>query len=175
MAKTYLEIQAQIAKLQSEADALKAREMADVVKRIKEAIAHYGLTATDLGFKATRGPVRAERAGRKATAKSGKQYGDGQGNTWGGRGPRPAWLREALAQGRALEEFALGATSKLAQDTVGAKKPAAGKGTTGKQGATAKASASRAKKAARTRRTAKESGGSAAQAAPASGSEPAAE
>jgi DNA-binding protein H-NS len=36
-------------------------------------------------------------------------YADGQGRTWSGRGPRPAWLREALANGKSLQDFASGA------------------------------------------------------------------
>ena len=50
MAKTLTQLHAQIAKLQKEAEALKAKEIAGVVERIKVAIEHYGLTPADLGF-----------------------------------------------------------------------------------------------------------------------------
>jgi DNA-binding protein H-NS len=33
-------------------------------------------------------------------------YKDGAGHSWSGFGPRPAWLKEAIASGRTLEEFA---------------------------------------------------------------------
>ncbi|WP_143044983.1 H-NS family nucleoid-associated regulatory protein [Variovorax sp. YR216] len=32
-------------------------------------------------------------------------YSDGSGNTWGGWGKRPNWLREALGAGKRLEAF----------------------------------------------------------------------
>ncbi|RZS58580.1 H-NS family nucleoid-associated regulatory protein [Sphaerotilus mobilis] len=64
--KTLAQIQSQIDKLQKEAEAIRAREVADVVGRIKEAIAHYGLTAGDLGLdgKVSRAP--AKKSGAKA-------------------------------------------------------------------------------------------------------------
>jgi len=46
---------------------------------------------------------RAARKGSKVAAK----FRDADGNTWAGRGKRPVWLREALAAGRTLEEFAV--------------------------------------------------------------------
>lgn len=106
MARTYKDVVAQIAALEAEAKALHRKEVAEVIKKIRVAIDHYGLTSEDLGFKVPRG-VRVARVATKAA--SGTQYGDEQGNTWGGRGPRPHWLRDALSQGRTLEEFVLGA------------------------------------------------------------------
>jgi DNA-binding protein H-NS len=35
------------------------------------------------------------------------KYRDGEGNTWVGRGPRPQWLRDALANGKTLADFAV--------------------------------------------------------------------
>jgi DNA-binding protein H-NS len=106
MAKTYLDIQAQIARLQAEAEALRAKEVADVVGRIREAMAHYGLKIADLGIAGKRGRRPASAVNKKGRTAAAPKYSDGQGNVWGGRGPRPAWLRNALAQGHALEEFA---------------------------------------------------------------------
>jgi DNA-binding protein H-NS len=40
-------INAQIAALQAKADAIRKQEVGEVVAKIKEAIAHYGLTAAD--------------------------------------------------------------------------------------------------------------------------------
>lgn len=110
--KTYHQIQQEIGALQKKADQAKAREVADVVARIKEAIAVYGLTAEDLGLSASRGStsrkgaVGDKRRGRPASAGKPK-YRDEAGNVWRGRGPRPAWLRTALAAGKALEDFAI--------------------------------------------------------------------
>ena len=110
MAQTYKQLQKQIEQLQRQADALRDTEVKGVVDRIKVAIAHYGLTAAHLGL---------DSMPRKATekkAKSSAQFSDGAGNAWSGRGPRPRWLREALAAGRSIEEFKSGSTvkSKLA-------------------------------------------------------------
>ena len=112
MAKTYADIQKQIEELSREAEKLKRKEVEEVVQRIKEAIAAYGLTASDLGLSGQRGrkaaaspKVRKPRAGKVKSAAV--KFRDGAGNTWGGRGPRPQWLREALAAGKKLEDFAV--------------------------------------------------------------------
>lgn len=116
MAKTYASIHAQIERLRAEAESLRKKEVAGVIARIREAIEHYGITAEELGLS-----TRGRRAERGAPAKHGKsfatsqaKFADGQGNVWGGRGPRPAWLRDALAAGRQVEEFAVGGTSSRA-------------------------------------------------------------
>jgi len=59
---------------------------------------------------ARQGPARRTKTSTgKSTAGAAPKFQDGQGNSWGGRGPRPAWLRAALASGRTLEEFATSA------------------------------------------------------------------
>lgn len=111
MSKTYTEIIQQIEELKAEAERLKREEVGGVIDRIKEAIAHYGLTAADLGLARGGG-----RPGRKAKSAGGDaaprakpsgqvKYRDANGNVWGGRGPRPRWLREALQAGKTLRDF----------------------------------------------------------------------
>lgn len=112
MTQTYAQIQRQIDALQRQAEKLRTQEVDGVVERIKVAIAHYGLTAEQLGFGAQRsGKSQSTRLLKTAKLKSTSTaaYADGSGNTWGGRGPRPRWLREALAAGRSLDEFAASA------------------------------------------------------------------
>lgn len=116
--KTYTQITAEIARLQAAAEPLRKQEAAGVIARIKEAIARYGLTATDLGFRAKPGPkpkavatptkVRTAAKSPKRGKKLGKvpvKYRDGDGNTWTGRGNQPVWLREAIKGGAKLESF----------------------------------------------------------------------
>lgn len=113
MTKTYASVLKQIDQLKSEAERLRRAEIEGVVARIREAIDAYGLTAADLGFgrgkagakpaRAGKGPARGKGKGGKAAAK----FRDDKGNTWAGRGKRPVWLRDALAAGRKLEEFAV--------------------------------------------------------------------
>jgi DNA-binding protein H-NS len=91
----------------------KAKQVAEVVSKINEAIAVYGLTAQDLGFTRARSPAAktglaapAKRPSRFAKTERPK-YRDEAGNIWGGGGPRPAWVPTVLASGRRLEEFAV--------------------------------------------------------------------
>ena len=112
MTKTYTQLRKQIDALSRDAERLKKIEVQDVVTRIKEAIETYGLTAADLGLGgARRGPKPGfKRPGGKKAVKAAKavvRFRDGDGNTWVGRGPRPGWLRDALASGKSLENFAV--------------------------------------------------------------------
>ncbi len=116
MTKSYAQIVKQIETLKQEAEKARRKEIEGVVGRIREAIAVYGLTADDLGFGAkalrsskTGGP--AKKRGRKA-AKAAKpagviKYRNETGGTWVGRGKRPQWLRDALAGGKQLSDFAV--------------------------------------------------------------------
>lgn len=118
MAQTYAQIQKQIAKLTLEAEKLRRQEIAGAVAQIKEIMETYGLTLSDLGtakrkVRAKAGSVvkpsskPARRNGKKAAPPSNKVlYRDEAGNTWGGRGPRPKWLRDALAAGKQLQDYA---------------------------------------------------------------------
>ena len=107
MAQTYKQLQKQIEQLQQQADALRSDEIKGVVERIKVAIAHYGLTAAHLGLIATK-PGKDNVSARKSAVGSKIQFSDGNGNVWAGRGPRPHWLRDAIAAGRSIEEFRAG-------------------------------------------------------------------
>ena len=112
-------INAQIAALQAKAETIRKQEVNEVVAKIKDAIAHYGLTSADLGLsaaarKAPKPPVAGKpgrKPGRKAGAKRAgnparaAKYTDGQGRTWGGMGKRPDWFKAALAAGKSAEEL----------------------------------------------------------------------
>ena len=119
MANTYIDVLKQIQALQAKAAELRKKEVGDVIARIKQAIAEYQLTASDLGLWAKRGPkptatavLRKQSAVRANTAKRGRslgkvpvKYRDKNGNTWTGRGNQPVWLREAIKGGAKLESF----------------------------------------------------------------------
>jgi len=115
MSKTLAQLKKEIAVLTREADKLQRKEVQGVIVRIKEAIQAYGLTAADLGLS---GAARGRKPGvAKAAAAPGKRrrkaasadvrFRDESGNVWGGRGPRPKWLRDALAGGKQLSDFAV--------------------------------------------------------------------
>jgi DNA-binding protein H-NS len=124
--KSLARIEKEIEALEREADAIRKKEAAGVVARIKEAIAHYNLSAQDLGLatepRGRRGVARASRrvrpdnnplsngfakaAGARSRPAGGPaQFQDEAGNTWSGRGRRPEWLKEALRSGKTLDDL----------------------------------------------------------------------
>lgn len=126
MAQTYAQLQKQIAKLQQQADALRKAEVKGVIDRIKVAIAHYALTAEQLGFAqaATQSEAhgtRKARAAARATAASSAtpRFSNAEGGSWSGRGARPRWLREALAAGRDLEDFSVNRSAPADAEPAG--------------------------------------------------------
>ncbi len=110
MAKSLTQIQKQIARLQQQADGLKSRESKGVIARIKEAVAHYGLTKADI-FDAGKATQDGSMKVRRRKASSGKKaplppkYRNESGQTWSGHGKRPNWFKNALAAGKSTEEM----------------------------------------------------------------------
>jgi DNA-binding protein H-NS len=104
---TYSQLTAQIAKLQAQADEIREAEKKGVVARIREAIKAYQITPQEVF-----GASAKTRPSAKSKSKISKaaRYSDGAGNEWVGRGPRPQWLRDALAAGKQLQDFAVAAT-----------------------------------------------------------------
>ncbi|MEN9417179.1 MAG: hypothetical protein RI988_799 [Pseudomonadota bacterium] len=120
MAKTLAQIQKEIDRLQEQARSIREKEVGEVIGRIQEAIRHYGLTPADLF-----GVPRKRAAGKKAARKSNGgsrakparpaspiKYRDEQGHTWTGRGKRPGWFKQALAEGRTAESMLVSATPR---------------------------------------------------------------
>jgi len=113
LAKSYSQLQAQIQKLQAEAEAIKAKELDGVIARIRTAIEHYGITPDQLfgkAKKASTGRTAAKKAPARKSAAKGKpvaiKYRDGD-NTWTGRGNKPRWLVARLEEGKQLADFAV--------------------------------------------------------------------
>ncbi|MFC0168761.1 H-NS family nucleoid-associated regulatory protein [Pseudoduganella danionis] len=99
---TYAELQAQIKKLQEQAEQVKAKELETVIAEIKKKISEYDLTAEQLGFAST-----SKKTTKKATAKdSTVMYKNGD-LTWSGatRGRKPDWVKEILEAGGDIEEY----------------------------------------------------------------------
>jgi DNA-binding protein H-NS len=120
MTKTYAQIVKQIEVLKADAEKVRKKEVDGVVSRIREAISVYGLSAEDLGFGSQKvakaapaekpaAPVkrRGPKATKPAKAESVVKFRNESGGTWGGRGKRPQWLRDALAAGKSLADFAV--------------------------------------------------------------------
>lgn len=113
MARSFVVIQQQIAKLQKEAESLKKKEIPGVIERIKTAIAFYGLTPADLftpdaaatrktGPKAKPPKVLAKKKERAAPV---IKFQDGSGNSWTGHGKRPAWFKAAIEAGKTADDL----------------------------------------------------------------------
>lgn len=63
--------------------------------------------AQDAGSKRVSRRVAAPtRGARRVKAAPKPRYSDGTGNTWSGRGPKPKWVKSALAEGKQLSDLA---------------------------------------------------------------------
>lgn len=114
MTKTYAQIVKQIEVLKQDAEKIRRKEVEGVISRIRDAISVYKLSAEDLGFAtAAKGTAKAaapaKKRGRKAAVKKEivAKFRNDTGGTWGGRGKRPQWLRDALNAGKTLADFAV--------------------------------------------------------------------
>ena len=81
--------------LHREIGALIAAKRTEALEELRTKASILGFTADDLAPKKTR-----KNAARKY------QDPDNPANTYGGKGKKPQWLVDALANGRQLEEFA---------------------------------------------------------------------
>ena len=111
MAQTYKQIQKQIEQLQRQAEVLRSSEVKGVVDRIKVAIAHYGLTAAQLGLGTSKTVARP----KKAREIFGQVRCEVQRRQWQRLvRPRtaPSRLRDALTAGRSIDEFRVGSRRK---------------------------------------------------------------
>lgn len=115
---TLAALDAQIAKLQAQAEALRSKEIGAVIANMRETIARYNLTAADLGLGAAKRKAQKTAAskatrnsnGTKSRARGKKgarriKFTDGQGRGWSGIGKRPNWFKDALAAGKKPEDL----------------------------------------------------------------------
>jgi DNA-binding protein H-NS len=152
--ETYGAVQAEIQKLEQRAAELRKSELPGVIKRIREAIAAYGLTAADLGFgggssagAAPKAAIPAPR-GLAVPSKSTLQTGVAKfrdpksGKTWTGRGKPPLWIVGVKDRTPFLIDASQASTESPAR---GSRAPKAGKaaGKRGARGATGRKRAGR--------------------------------
>jgi DNA-binding protein H-NS len=124
VARTVDQIRERIAKLQAQERALLQKEALEVIKKIKVAVEHYGISkpsmkASGTAAKTARKTRRTKAAEAVSVGKPKKaasaskgikvapKYKDGEGNSWSGRGSQPRWLRAALEGGKTLQDFAV--------------------------------------------------------------------
>jgi len=102
---TYAELKAQAEALLMQAEQVRKQELAAVIQEIKAKMKEYGLTAADLGASSVGGAKKASKSTSAAPAK----YRGPNGELWaGGLGRKPQWVKDALAQGKNLDDFLIG-------------------------------------------------------------------
>jgi DNA-binding protein H-NS len=175
---TLASLQKQIQALQKKADAIRKTEVAEAIKKVKQLIGQFELTARDVGLEGStsRGGTKSSTtASPKAKAKGGgavksagvAKYRDPQsGKTWTGRGKPPAWIAGIADRSRFLIDGPSGAVETA---MASASKPAKTAAATGKA---KKGAAKKAVSAKSTKRTAKRAAAVTAQAQPADASAP---
>lgn len=95
------ELLAQKAAIEKQIIDVQREERGAAIAKVKALMAEYGLTLVDIGSKAAAAP-------RKPVSKVAAKYRNpATGDTWSGRGLQPKWLKAALAEGKALADFAL--------------------------------------------------------------------
>ena len=106
---TYHELKAQAESLLLQAQELREKEKAAAIADIRAKMAEFDLSMADIsGTKPARsGRERGSAKRRTKGVKLPPKYADDQGNTWSGRGIKPRWLQQALADGKSLEHFAV--------------------------------------------------------------------
>ncbi|SKC69722.1 H-NS family nucleoid-associated regulatory protein [Paraburkholderia hospita] len=92
-------VQAQIAKLQAQAEALVAKQSSGVIAKIRDIMEKHGLTTADIeayvdGAK-RRGPKPGAKAAAKAASSVAKYQDPKTGATWAGHGRAPSWIASA--------------------------------------------------------------------------------
>lgn len=106
---TYLELRAQAAKLLEQAEELRKQEVSTVIAEMKEKMAQYAITASDLGITAADLglAVTTHKKATKTPATTVVKFKGPNGEPWSGMGRQPQWLKDALAEGKKKEDFAI--------------------------------------------------------------------
>lgn len=98
--------QAQIAELQKQAAAVRKEAAGLAIKEVKRLITLHDLTAADVGFSGGAKSAKAKRSGQDNRAVVAPKYRDNAtGATWTGRGKPPTWLAAKLAAGADKAQF----------------------------------------------------------------------
>lgn len=129
---TLEKVQAQIKKLQAQADALIAKQSSAVLEKINDLMSKHGLTTADIdahiGGK-KRGPKTRAKAAVKVASTTAKYRDPKSGATWSGRGRAPSWI----ASVKDRSKFLVDASSATAGVAPPSKAKALGKYVRGPQ------------------------------------------
>ena len=103
MSTNLQELLSQASAIRAEIEVVTNRQRVSALDDVRNDVNLYSLTKAE---------VFGSRIGKEPGTKPKKssanaKYGDGNGQTWVGRGKRPAWLNEALSAGKPLTSFLL--------------------------------------------------------------------
>jgi len=87
---------------------LQSSAKAEAIAKVRDIMAEAGLTAADLGLAAPAATAiqhKSTPAKERPSKVPAKYRNPATGETWSGRGLKPKWLAQALAEGKSLEEF----------------------------------------------------------------------
>lgn len=92
------EARAAFAQAEADINAALKEAKADGIAKVRALMSEHGLCLGDIG-------------GKLATVKptASAMYSNDKGQTWGGKGKRPNWLRAELAAGATLDQFKIAA------------------------------------------------------------------
>jgi len=103
---TLQKVQAQIARLQAQAETLVAKQSSTVIEKIRTLMLEHGLTTADIdmhtGGRKKRGRKPGVKAAAKTTGSSAKYRDPKTGAAWTGHGRAPAWIANARDRTRFL-------------------------------------------------------------------------
>lgn len=104
MTESYHDVLKQIEKLQAKAAELRAKEVSAIITSVRATIERYKLTASDIGFDGSKARPKKQVTKSKTVRYRNDTNAE---DTYGGKGPKPIWLKEKLNQGRTMKEFAV--------------------------------------------------------------------
>ncbi len=100
------ELETLVKDAQAEITSRREAERERVLGQMRELAATLGLTLEDVG-RMERGKGGAVKAGAIGSVAPKYRHPSDPNLTWSGRGKRPAWIAEALAAGKSLEDLAV--------------------------------------------------------------------
>jgi len=100
MSRNYPELKTEIARLEAEAERVRQFELPSVIAELNQLIERYELTEAMIF-----GADRKDSPGRPRSVLVPRYVDQATGNTWTGRGSRPAWLSDALMTGTLAENL----------------------------------------------------------------------
>ena len=105
---TLEKVQAQIAKLQAQAEALAVKQSSGVIAKIRDIMEKHGLTTADIeahiGDSKKRGRKLGVKVAVKSSASTAKYRDPKSGATWTGHGRVPAWIANAKDRSKFLTD-----------------------------------------------------------------------